>query len=56
MSDAAAKVADMSDEQIDDEIRSVLAVAGPLFQPTMTVLDGYHYGILHFDHHRHQLS
>jgi|SRR3954447_242953 hypothetical protein len=28
----------------------------PYFQPTMTVLDLYHYGTLHFDHHRHQLS
>lgn len=28
----------------------------PYFQPTMTVLDLYHYGTLHFDHHRQQLS
>lgn len=28
----------------------------PYFQSTMTVLDVYHYGTLHFDHHRHQLS
>jgi Mycothiol maleylpyruvate isomerase N-terminal domain len=28
----------------------------PYFQPTMTVRDLYHYGTVHFDHHRHQLS
>lgn len=28
----------------------------PYFQPTMTVLDVYHYATLHYDHHRHQLS
>ncbi|HZA32154.1 MAG TPA: DinB family protein [Propionibacteriaceae bacterium] len=28
----------------------------PYFQPTMTVLNVYHYGTVHFDHHRRQLS
>lgn len=28
----------------------------PYFQPTMTVEDLYHYGTVHFEHHRHQLS
>lgn len=28
----------------------------PYFQPTMTVLDVYHYGTLHFDHHLQQLT
>ena len=28
----------------------------PYFKPTMSVLDVYHYGIEHYDHHRHQLT
>jgi hypothetical protein len=28
----------------------------PYFRPTMSVLDVYHYGTQHFDHHRHQLT
>jgi hypothetical protein len=28
----------------------------PYFQPTMTVLDVYHYGTVHFNHHRRQLN
>lgn len=28
----------------------------PYFAPTMSVLDVYHYGTQHFDHHRRQLS
>lgn len=28
----------------------------PYFQPAMTVLDVYHYGTQHFDHHRNQLT
>ena len=27
----------------------------PYFQPRMTVADVYHYGTVHFEHHRHQL-
>ena len=29
---------------------------GPLLQPTMTVLDVYHYGTEHYDHHHDQLT
>jgi hypothetical protein len=28
----------------------------PYFRPTMTVLDVYHFGTQHFDHHRRQLT
>lgn len=28
----------------------------PYFEPTMTVLDVYHFGTRHFDHHRRQLT
>lgn len=28
----------------------------PYFTPTMTLLDVYHFGTQHFDHHRHQLT
>jgi hypothetical protein len=28
----------------------------PYFKPTMSVLDLYHYGSEHYDHHRHQLT
>ena len=28
----------------------------PYFAPTMSVLDLYHYGTQHFDHHRRQLT
>ncbi len=28
----------------------------PYFTPTMTVLDVYHFGTQHFDHHRRQLT
>lgn len=28
----------------------------PYFQPVMSVLEVYHYGTQHFDHHRHQLT
>jgi hypothetical protein len=28
----------------------------PYFQPTMSVLDVYHYGTQHFDHHKRQLT
>jgi hypothetical protein len=28
----------------------------PYFKPTMSVLDVYHFGTQHFDHHRRQLS
>jgi DinB family protein len=28
----------------------------PYFKPTMTVLDVYHFGTQHFDHHRRQLT
>lgn len=28
----------------------------PYFQPTMSVLEVYHYGTQHYDHHRRQLS
>jgi hypothetical protein len=28
----------------------------PYFAPTMTVLDVYHYGTQHFNHHRRQLT
>ena len=28
----------------------------PYFDPTMTVLDVYHYGTLHFEHHQRQLT
>ena len=28
----------------------------PYFQPTMTVLDVYHFGTQHFEHHQHQLT
>ena len=28
----------------------------PYFKPTMSVLDVYHYGTQHFDHHRRQLT
>ncbi len=28
----------------------------PYFRPTMSVLDVYHYGTEHYDHHRHQLT
>ncbi len=28
----------------------------PYFQPTMSVLDVYHYGTQHYDHHRRQLT
>ena len=28
----------------------------PYFQPTMSVLDVYHYGTEHYDHHRRQLT
>jgi hypothetical protein len=28
----------------------------PYFTPTMSVLDVYHFGTQHFDHHRRQLT
>ena len=28
----------------------------PYFKPTMSVLDVYHFGTQHFDHHRRQLT
>ena len=28
----------------------------PYFQPTMSVLDVYHFATQHFDHHRRQLT
>jgi hypothetical protein len=28
----------------------------PYFRPTMSVLDVYHYGTQHFDHHQRQLT
>ena len=28
----------------------------PYFQPTVTVMDLYHYGTQHFDHHQRQLT
>jgi hypothetical protein len=28
----------------------------PYFNPTMSVLDVYHYGTQHFDHHKRQLT
>ena len=31
-------------------------IASPYFKPTMSVLDVYHFGTQHFDHHRRQLT
>jgi hypothetical protein len=49
--------------RLDTETASSLALTmhfppdwDPYFRPTMTVLDVYHYGTEHFDHHRSQLT
>jgi hypothetical protein len=49
--------------KLDEETPTALALTmhfptrwDPYFQPTMSVLDVYHYGTQHYDHHRRQLT
>ena len=49
--------------RLDSETPATLALTmsfptrwDPYFQPTMRVLDVYHYGTQHYDHHRGQLT
>ena len=49
------KFAVETDEQPEPD-HALPARRDPYFQPTMSVLDVYHYGTQHFDHHKRQLT